>query len=77
MSSLMHVEMLKEELQWLEENASLFQRLKRAVVREYLNSRVIMLSQSLEELEVAKNLIKKQKTSRVAIKKSKDLELEN
>tara|TARA_R110000744_G_scaffold8984_1_gene29247 strand:- start:6526 stop:6747 length:222 start_codon:yes stop_codon:yes gene_type:complete len=73
----MHVEMLKEELQWLEENASLFQRLKRAVVREYLNSRVIMLSQSLEELEVAKNLIKKQKTSRVAIKKSKDLELEN
>ena len=77
MSSLMHVEMLKEELQWLEENASLFQRLKGAVVREYLNSRVIMLSQSLEELEVAKNLIKKQKTSRVAIKKSKDLELEN
>jgi len=77
MSSLMHLGMLKEELQWLEENASLFQRLKRAVVREYLNSRVIMLSQSLEELEVAKNLIKKQKTSRVAIKKSKDLELEN
>jgi len=73
----MHLGMLKEELQWLEENASLFQRLKRAVVREYLNNRVIMLSQSLEELEVAKNLIKKQKTSRVAIKKSKDLELEN
>ena len=50
MSSLVHITILKNELQWLDENASLFQRLKRAVVREYLNNRVTTLSQELEEI---------------------------
>ena len=72
MSSLIHITILKNELQWLDENASLFQRLKRAVVREYLNNRVTTLSQELEEIQAAKDLIKKEKGTRVLIKKSKE-----
>jgi len=72
MSSLIHITILKNELQWLDENASLFQRLKRAVVREYLNNRVTTLSQELEEIQAAKNLLKKEKGTRVLIKKSKE-----
>ena len=72
MSSLIHITILKNELQWLDENASLFQRLKRAVVREYLNNRVKTLSQELEEIQAAKNLLKKDKSTRVLIKKSKE-----
>ena len=72
MSSLVHITILKDELQWLDENASLFQRLKRAVVREYLNNRVKTLSQELKEMQAAKDLIKKEKGTRVLIKKSKE-----
>ena len=72
MSSLVHITILKNELKWLDENASLFQRLKRAVVREYLNNRVKTLSQELEEIQAAKNLLKKDKSTRVLIKKSKE-----
>ena len=72
MSSLVHITILKNELKWLDENASLFQRLKRAVVREYLNNRVKTLSQELKEMQAAKDLIKKEKGTRVLIKKSKE-----
>ena len=74
MSSLIHITVLKNELQWLEENASLIQRLKRAVIREYLNSRVKTLSKELTDHREAKELLKKEKTTRVLIKKSKELE---
>lgn len=76
MSSLVHITILKNELEWLDENASQIQRLKRAVVREYLNTRVRTLSQELEEIQLAKDLLKKQKTTRVLIKKSKETELD-
>ena len=76
MSSLVHITILKNELEWLDENASQIQRLKRAVVREYLNTRVRTLSQELEEVQLAKDLLKKQKTTRVLIKKSKETELD-
>jgi|TARA_R110000824_G_scaffold36397_2_gene113207 hypothetical protein len=76
MSSLVHITILKKELEWLDENASQIQRLKRAVVREYLNTRVRTLSQELEEIQLAKDLLKKQKTTRVLIKKSKETELD-
>jgi hypothetical protein len=76
MSSLVHITILKKELEWLDENASQIQRLKRAVVREYLNTRVRTLSQELEEIQLAKDLLKKQKTNRVLIKKSKETELD-
>jgi|TARA_R110001583_G_scaffold125996_4_gene277592 hypothetical protein len=76
MSSLVHITILKKELEWLDENASQIQRLKRAVVREYLNTRVRTLSQELEEVQLAKDLLKKQKTTRVLIKKSKETELD-
>ena len=74
MSSLVHITVLKNELQWLEENASLVQRLKRAVIREYLNSRVKTLSQELTDHRAAKELLKKEKTTRVLIKKNKEIE---
>ena len=74
MSSLVHITVLKNELQWLEENASLVQRLKRAVIREYLNSRVKTLSKELTDHRAAKELLKKEKTPRVLIKKSKEIE---
>tara|TARA_R100000687_G_scaffold64938_1_gene53327 strand:- start:94 stop:342 length:249 start_codon:yes stop_codon:yes gene_type:complete len=74
MSSLVHITILKKELTWLENNASLIQRLKRAVVREYLNSRVKTLSQELEDMQAAKKLLKNDKTTRVLIKKNKELE---
>ena len=76
MSSLVHITILKNELEWLDENASQIQRLKRAVVREYLNTRVRTQSQELEEIQLAKDLLKKQKTTRVLIKKSKETELD-
>ena len=76
MSSLVHITILKNELEWLDENASQIQRLKRAVVREYLNTRGSTLSQELEEIQLAKDLLKKQKTTRVLIKKSKETELD-
>ena len=76
MSSLVHITILKNELEWLDENASQIQRLKRAVVREYLNTRVRTLSQELEEVQLAKDLLKKQKTTRDLIKKSKETELD-
>jgi len=73
MSSLVHITILKNELLWLEENASLVQRLKRAVIREYLNSRVKTLSKELADHRAAKKLLEKDKTTRVLIKKSKEI----
>jgi len=74
MSSLVHITILKNELLWLEENASLVQRLKRAVIREYLNSRVKTLSKELADHRAAKKLLEKDKTTRVLIKKSKEIQ---
>ena len=73
MSSLVHITILKNELLWLEENASLVQRFKRAVIREYLNSRVKTLSKELADHRAAKKLLEKDKTTRVLIKKSKEI----
>ena len=81
MSSLVHITILKNELLWLEENASLVQRLKRAVIREYLNSRIKTLSQEITDHRAAKKLLEKEaekrkqedKTTRVLIKKSKEI----
>ena len=39
-NGIIHLTMLKNELVWLEQNSSSIQRLKRAVIREYLNMRV-------------------------------------
>ena len=82
MSSLVHITILKKELEWLEENASFVQRLKRAVVREYLNSRVKTLSQEITDHRAAKKLLEKEaekrkqenKATGVLIKKSKEIE---
>ena len=82
MSSLVHITILKNELLWLEENASLVQRLKRAVIREYLNSRIKTLSQEVTDHRAAKKLLEKEaekrkqenKTTRVLIKKSKEIQ---
>ena len=81
MSSLVHITILKNELRWLEENASLVQRLKRAVIREYLNSRIKTLSQEITDHRAAKKLLEKEaekrkqedKATRVLIKKSKEI----
>ena len=81
MSSLVHITILKNELLWLEENASLVQRLKRAVIREYLNSRIKTLSKEITDHRAAKKLLEKEaekrkqedKTTRVLIKKSKEI----
>jgi len=73
MSSLVHITILKNELRWLEENASLIQRLKRAVIREYLNNRVETISKELADHRAAKKLLEKDKSTRVLIKKSKEI----
>ena len=73
MSSLVHITILKNELRWLEENASLVQRLKRAVIREYLNNRVETISKELADHRAAKKLLEKDKSTRVLIKKSKEI----
>ena len=81
MSSVIHITILENELRWLEENASLVQRLKRAVIREYLNSRIKTLSQEVTDHRAAKKLLEKEaekrkqenKTTRVLIKKSKEI----
>ena len=46
---MIHLTMLKNELVWLEQNASSVQRLKRAVIREYLNMRVRDTTQEINE----------------------------
>ena len=81
MSSVIHITILENELRWLEENASLVQRLKRAVIREYLNSRIKTLSQEVTDHRAAKKLLEKEsfkriqedKATRVLIKKSKEI----
>jgi hypothetical protein len=81
MSSLVHITILKNELLWLEENASLVQRLKRAVIREYLNNRIKALSKEITDHRAAKKLLEKEaekrkqedKATRVLIKKSKEI----
>ena len=81
MSSLVHITILKNELRWLEENASLVQRLKRAVIREYLNNRIKALSKVITDHRAAKKLLEKEaekrkqedKATRVLIKKSKEI----
>ncbi len=70
MSSLVHITILKNELLWLEENASLVQRLKRAVIREYLNSRIKTLSQEITDHRAAKKLLEKEAKKRKEIKES-------
>ena len=73
MSSLIHITILEKELEWLENNSGLVQRLKRAVIREYLNSRVKSLSKELDDHRAAKKLLEKDKSTRVLIKKSKEI----
>jgi hypothetical protein len=82
MSSVIHIAILENELRWLEENASSIQRLKRAVIREYLNDRVKTLSQEIADHRAAKKLLEKEaekrkqedKSTRVLIKKSKEIQ---
>ena len=81
MSSVIHITILENALRWLEEHASLVQRLKRAVIREYLNSRIKTLSQEVTDHRAAKKLLEKEsfkriqedKATRVLIKKSKEI----
>jgi len=82
MSSLVHITILKNELEWLKDNSGVIQRLKRAVVREYLNNRIKTLSQEVTDHRAAKKLLEKEadkrkqenKATRVLIKKSKETE---
>ena len=82
MSSVIHITILEKELEWLENNSGLIQRLKRAVIREYLNKRVEILSQELTDHRAAKKLLEKEaekrkqedKATRVLIKKSKEIQ---
>ena len=73
MSSVIHITILEKELEWLKNNSGLIQRLKRAVIREYLNSRVNMISKELDDHRAAKKLLEKDKATRVLIKKSKEI----
>ena len=81
MSSVIHITILEKELEWLKNNAGLIQRLKRAVIREYLVSRIKPLSQEITDHRAAKKLLEKEaekrkqedKSTRVLIKKSKEI----
>ena len=81
MSSVIHITILEKELEWLKNNSGVIQRLKRAVIREYLNSRIKTLSQEITDHRAAKKLLEKEaekrkqedKTTRVLIKKSKEI----
>ena len=82
MSSVIHITILEKELEWLKNNSGLIQRLKRAVIREYLNKRVETLSQEITDHRAAKKLLEKEaekrkqedKATRVLIKKSKEIQ---
>ena len=60
---MIHLTMLKNELVWLEQNASSIQRLKRAVIREYLNMRVRDTTQEINEQNKARKLLNDELTS--------------
>ena len=82
MSSLIHITILEKELEWLNNNSGIIQRLKRAVVREYLVYRIKTLSQEIADHRAAKKLLEKEaekrkqedKATRVLIKKSKEIQ---
>ena len=56
-NGIIHLTMLKNELVWLEQNSSSIQRLKRAVIREYLNMRVRDTTQEINEHNKARKLL--------------------
>ena len=56
-NGIIHLTMLKNELVWLEQNASSVQRLKRAVIREYLNMRVRDTTREINARNKAKKLL--------------------
>ena len=82
MSSVIHITILEKELEWLKNNSGVIQRLKRAVIREYLNNRVETISKELADHRAAKKLLEKEslkriqedKATRVLIKKSKEIQ---
>ena len=82
MSSVIHITILEKELEWLKNNSGVIQRLKRAVIREYLNNRIKALSKEITDHRAAKKLLEKEadkrkqedKATRVLIKKSKEIQ---
>ena len=54
-----HEEFLQKELEWVEINSKSIERLKRAVIREYLNNRITFIKKEKEEIDAAKKRLKK------------------
>ena len=52
-----YIEILEEEKEWLEKNAIAVHRLTRKLVKEYLNSRIKILTEEEEKLRDAKKLV--------------------
>ena len=81
MSSIVHITILKNELEWLHNNSGIIQRLKRSVIREYLVYRIKTLEKEITDHRAAKKLLEKEaekrkqedKATRVLIKKSKEI----
>ena len=52
-----YIETLEEEKEWLEKNAIAVHRLTRILVKEYLNSRIKILTEEEEKLRDAKKFV--------------------
>jgi hypothetical protein len=59
--ALVHIEILKKEIEWLEENAHTIQRHPRKTVLSYLNQRILSLEQEQKDIQEAKETIRASK----------------
>jgi len=59
--TLVHIEILKKEIEWLKENAHTIQRHPRKTVLSYLNERILSLEQEQKDIQEAKKTIRASK----------------
>lgn len=70
--ALVHIEILKKEVQWLYDNPNTIHRLPRKTVIAYLNQRILSLEQEQEEIKLAKETLRatKKATKKDDVEKS-------
>tara|TARA_R110002020_G_scaffold22837_1_gene76671 strand:- start:8835 stop:9053 length:219 start_codon:yes stop_codon:yes gene_type:complete len=70
--ALVHIEILKKEVQWLYDNPNTIHRHPRKTVIAYLNQRILSLEQEQEEIKLAKETLRatKKATKKDDVEKS-------
>ena len=61
--ALVHIEILKKEIDWLEDNPHTIHRHPRKTVLSYLNQRILSLEEEQKDIQKAKETIRASKKS--------------